>query len=257
MLRSMHELEAYAIGATDGPIGHVKDLYFDDEGWAIRYVVVDTGTWLSSRKVLISPSAMGQPNWADRILPVSITRQQVKNSPDIDTDKPVSRQHEMRYPGIYGDPSYWGRPGLWAGGACPGVMLAGVGDGGSSAEYRIAQEDHARAEVEARPRESGDHHLRSCKAVMKYHLKATDGGIGRLQGLLLDEESWVIQYLIVETGNTWLGHQVLVAPQCIQNVSWPDHMVSVSLTRQAVKKAPRYKSAVTLNRSEEIGLDMH
>ena len=91
MLRSMKDLENYAIRATDGNIGHVKDFYFDDEAWVVRYLVVETGTWLSSRKVLISPIAIGQLNWADKIPPVSITREQVKNSPDIDTDKSVSR----------------------------------------------------------------------------------------------------------------------------------------------------------------------
>jgi len=113
MLSSMEDLEHYAIRATDGAIGQVKDFYFDDEAWVIRYLVVDTGTWLSSRKVLISPIAIGEPNWAEKILPVSITKEQVKNSPDIDTDKPVSRQHERRYLGYYGYPYYWGGGGPW------------------------------------------------------------------------------------------------------------------------------------------------
>ncbi|MDA3920820.1 MAG: PRC-barrel domain-containing protein [Salinisphaera sp.] len=104
MLRSMETLEDCAIRATDGIIGQVKDFYFDDEAWAIRYLVVDTGSWLSSRKVLISPIALGQPDWAKKVLPVSITREQVKNSPAIDTEKPVSRQHEIRYLGYYGYP---------------------------------------------------------------------------------------------------------------------------------------------------------
>jgi hypothetical protein len=112
----MKDLEDYVIGAADGTIGHVKDFYFDDEAWVIRYLVVDTGTWLSSRTVLISPIAIGHPNWLEKILPVSITKEQVKNSPDIDTEKPVSRQHEIQYLGYYGYPYYWGGPGLWAGG---------------------------------------------------------------------------------------------------------------------------------------------
>ena len=88
MLRSMNDLEGYAIGATDGVIGHVKDLYFDDESWTVRYFVVDAGSWLSSRKVLISPFAFGKPSASEKVLPVSLTREKVKNSPDIDTDKP-------------------------------------------------------------------------------------------------------------------------------------------------------------------------
>src|ERR1700690_440690 len=99
MLRSMKELEDCAIRATDGIIGSVKDVYFDDKAWVIRYLVVDTGSWLSSRKGLISPIAIGPPDWIGKVLPVSITKEQVKNSPAIDPDKPVSRQHEIRYLG--------------------------------------------------------------------------------------------------------------------------------------------------------------
>jgi len=113
MLRSMDDLKDYTIHATDGNIGHVKDFYFDDETWAIRYLIVDTGSWLSNRKVLISPIAIRIPNWRDRVLPVSITKEQVRNSPDIDTDKPVSRQHEVEFQEHYNYPSYWGGAGLW------------------------------------------------------------------------------------------------------------------------------------------------
>ena len=141
MLRSMKNLEDYAIRATDGIIGHVKDFYFDDEAWVIRYLVVDTGTWLSSRKVLISPIAIGRPDWTVRVLPVSITKEQVKNSPDIDTQRPVSRQHEIGHLGYYGHPYYWGGAGLWGDGAYPGMMGTGLEDGGSDAKYRKAQAD--------------------------------------------------------------------------------------------------------------------
>src|SRR5271170_6267835 len=113
MLRSLKDLEDYAIHATDGVIGHVTDFYFDDDAWVVRYLLVETGTWHSSRRVLISPIAIGQPNWVERILPVSITREQVKNSPEIDTDKPVSRQHEVQFLGYYGYPYYWAGDGLW------------------------------------------------------------------------------------------------------------------------------------------------
>src|SRR5664279_428506 len=123
MLRSMNDLEDCVIHATDGSIGQVKDLYFDDKAWVIRYLVVDTGSWLSSRNVLISPIAIGHPNWTEKVLPVSITKEQVKNSPSIDTDKPVSRQHEMRYLGYYGYPLYWGGAGLWGGGMYPYIMM--------------------------------------------------------------------------------------------------------------------------------------
>ena len=257
MLRSMSDLEGYAIGATNGPIGHVKDVYFDDEAWVVRYLIVDTGSWLSSRKVLISPIAIGQSNWAERTFPVSITKEQVKNSPDLDTDKPVSRQHEMQYLTYYGYPFYWGGAGFWGPGIYPGMRSMGVGYAGSSSEYLTAPVDKAQLAREASQHENDDPHLRSGEAVMKYHIEASDGGIGHVQGLLIDEDTWAIRYLIVDTSNWWLGHQVLIAPKWIKNVRWPDNTVSVSLTRQAVKDAPPYNPALTLDRDEEIGLHKH
>ena len=207
--------------------------------------------------MLISPIAIGQPDWTNKVLPVSSTKEQVKNSPPVDTDKPVSRQHEIRYLGYYGYPSYWGGAGLWGSGAYPGMMLGGYG-GIPVAPYganREAQETYARAD-EARQQDE-DPHLRSCKEVMDYHIEASDGDIGHVQGLLVDEETWAIRYLIVNTSNWWLGHQVLIAPQWIKNVSWPKATVSVDLTRQAVKDAPPYDPTAQLDRMQETGLHEH
>jgi hypothetical protein len=257
MLRDIKDLEGFVVRATDGNIGHVKDLYFDDKTWAVRYLVVETGSWLSSRKVLISPMAIDHPDWAGRVMPVSITREQVKNSPDIDTDKPVSRQHEMQYLGYYGYPYYWAGDGLWGQGAYPGMMLLGLGAGGSDAAYRHAQAEDTRLESEGDESEDGDPHLRSCTALMKYHVEASDGGMGHVQGLLLDDDTWAIRYFIVDTSNWWLGHQVLIAPRWIRDISWADTTVAVNLTQQAVKDAPLYDPAVPLSRDQEMGLYKH
>ena len=253
MLRSIRNLEGFAVGATDGTIGHVKDLYIDDKTWAVRYLIVDTGTWLSSRKVLISPVSIDHPDWTGRVLPVSLTKEQVKNSPDIDTDKPVSRQHERRYLGYYGYPYYWAGDGLWGQGAYPGMLLMGLG-GGSDAAYRHAREEDDRAEAEGEEAQNGEPHLRSCNALMKYHVEASDGGMGHVQGMLLDDDTWAIRYLIVDTSNWWLGHQVLIAPRWIQGINWLDATVSVTLTQQAVKDAPLYDPAVPFSRDLEMAL---
>jgi len=257
MLHSMKDLEGFAIRATDGTVGHVKDFYFDDKSWAVRYLVVETGSWLSSRKVLISPIAVDHPDWGGRVMPVSITREQVKNSPDIDTDKPVSRQHEMQYLGYYGYPYYWAGNGLWGDGAYPGMLLMGLGEGGSDAAYRHAQAEDSRANTADEERRDADPHLRSGNSLMTYHVEASDGGIGHVQGLLLDDDTWAIRYFVVDTSNWWLGHQVLVAPRWIHDISWADSTVSVNLTQQAVKDAPPYNSAVPLNRDQEMGLHRH
>ncbi len=262
MLRRMNDLEDFAIRASDGFIGFVKDFYFDDEAWVVRYLVVDTGTWLSSRKVLISPIAIGLPNWAAKILPVSISKEQVKNSPGIDTEKPVSRQHEARYFGYYGYLPYWGGDGLWGGGAYPNLMLPSYAGFDSTphpeqSEAEKAFVDAAYVQAEEARHHDDDPHLRSAKAVIGYYIQATDGDIGHVQDLLFDEETWAIRYLIVKTSNWWLGHQVLIAPQWIQDVSWADATVSVNLTRQAVKDAPPYDPALQLNRRREAGLHEH
>ncbi|MEP7244471.1 MAG: PRC-barrel domain-containing protein [Gammaproteobacteria bacterium] len=256
MLRTLTDLTDYAIRATDGDIGHVKDFYFDDETWAIRYLVVDTGGWLANRKVLISPIAIGTANWADKVLPVAITREQVRNSPDIDTDKPVSRQHEMMYLGYYGYPYYWGGAGLWGMGPYPG-MLAGAGSLRSDAEFRAARSAEDRIHSDAAGSKDNDHHLRSCKAVTGYHIVATDGDIGHVQSLLVDEESWAIRYLVVNTSNWWLGHEVLITPRWIKDVSWSSATVTVDLSRQAIKDAPPYNSATQMDRKLETDIHEH
>ncbi len=256
MLRSIKDLEEYTIGATDGTIGQVRDFFFDDEAWVIRYLVVDTGTWLSSRMVLISQISLGQPDKAGKVLPVSITRAQVMNSPDIDTQKPVSWQHELQYFGYYGYPYYWGGGGLWGEGPYPDMMLSGYG-GFGSADATSLQVANTAERAELARRQGDDPHLRSSNKVMDYYIHATDGDIGHVQGLLVEEKTWAIRYLIVNTSNWWLGHQVLIAPQWIQDVSWLEATVSVNLTRQAVKDAPAYDPTMQLERHQEAALVKH
>jgi hypothetical protein len=259
MLRSTKDLLTYAVSATDGTIGHVQNFYFDDEAWVIRYLIVDTGTWLSRRKVLISPIAIGHPNRKEKVLPVSITKEQVKNSPDIDTDKPVSRQHEMQYLGYYGYSYYWGGAGLWGGGPSPNMMMPNFATARAAVPSDAERADAERAYVrtEAARDDNDDPHLRDCEAVLRYRIQTSDGDLGHVEGLLVDEETWAIRYIIANTSNWWLGHQVLIAPQWIQEVSWHDATISVNLTRQAVKDAPPYDPAVSLDREHEMCIYEH
>ena len=256
MLRSLQDLENYEIGATDGAIGHVKDFYFDDHAWVIRYLVVETGNWFSSRKVLISPISIHHPDWENKLLPVSITQAQVKNSPDIDTKKPVSRQHEMQYLSHYGYPYYWSGDGLWGSGMDPNAMAPGYADSDANRVKRdavtreVADTQHALLQGE-------DPNLRSCQAVVGHHIHAIDGEIGHVAGLLVDEETWAIRYIVIDTSNWWVGHQVLIAPQWITGVSWADQSVTVDLTRESVKTAPEFDTTQWLNRERETGLYHH
>ncbi len=245
MLRNAKDLRGYALRATNGEIGSVEDLYFDDEGWAIRYFVVDTGHWLRGRKVLISPLAVGHPDWMSRLLPVSITRAQVEHSPDVDTERPVSRQHEAAHLGYYGYRSYWEGGGSWGLGAYPGGLMPpspvdGVTNRGTPAT-------HAPDDV----------HLRSCRATIGHHIMARDGEIGHVEDLLVDELDWAIRYLIVDTSNWWGGHRVLISPQWIEAAHWSDATISVDLTREAVKTSPPYDATAQLERQQEQGMFEH
>jgi hypothetical protein len=248
MLRSMKAMEDYTIGAADGIVGQVKDFYFDDAAWVIRYLVVRTGEELHRRNVLISPISIGRPNWSEKILPVSLTRSQVQNSPDIDTDKPVSRQHEMGYLGYYGYGNYWGGGGLWGAGLYPDLLQAGL---------RINASTNVNRQSDEMRNQHDDPHLRSGNAVMRYYVHADDGDIGHVQGFLVDEASWAIRYIIVNTSNWWLGHQVLIAPEWIDHIDWPESKVLLSLTRQAVQGSPPYDPSVPLNREQEASISTH
>lgn len=253
MLRSLKDLENCEIGATDGNIGHVEDFYFDDHEWVVRYLIVDTGPWLFGRKVLISPISIAHPNWAERTLPVSITREQVENSPAIDTDKPVSRQYETEYLGYYGYPFYWGGTGIWGGGIYPyGMSAAEAG----AVPWR-EDLDGERARVERAKHLDDDPHLRSCREVVGYRLHASDGEIGHVDSLLVDEETWGVRYLVVNTSHWWQGHKVLIAPAWITDVRWLDESVTVGLSREAIQGAPVFDSTAELNRKRESALYEH
>jgi hypothetical protein len=247
MLRSTNVLKGYAIEATDGEIGLINNFFFDDEAWFIRYFVVDTGSWLSSRKVLISPIAVGQPNLTQRSLRVSITMEQVKSSPSIDTEKPVSRQHELRYAGYYGYPFFWEGYGLPGMGANPSFVMSGISGIPYAPHGDQIDANVAYTRVLEERRLDGDPHLRSCSEVMTYHIQATDGEIGHVHGLLVEAETWAVRYIIVSTSNWWIGHQVLVSPLSIESVYWRDRMVSVNLSRKAIREAPSFDATAVLD----------
>jgi hypothetical protein len=252
MLRSSKDLEHYAIQATDGLLGHIRDFYFDDQAWVVRFLVVETGGWLPNREVLISPISLGHCDHTKKVLPVSLTKAQVKGSPDIDTHQPISRQHEMGYLGYYGYPYYWGGNGLWGAGSFPSLMLTSVDDPDGQGEL-----SHASRMREAGSAAGDDPHLRSINAMHNYRIEATDGDIGHVKGFLVEEGTWAIRYLVVETGHWWSGHQVLILPEWIRAVSWLDQTVNVVVTRQQIKTAPTYDATLLLERKHEEVLFKH
>src|ERR1039457_4137580 len=198
MLTNATHLKGLVIRATDGELGTVDQLYFDDETWAIRYLAVETGGWLGGRPVLISPFSVVHADLLDKRLDVALTKKQVENSPDINTHLPISRQHEAAYLGYYGYPYYWGGPYMWGPAFYPVGLVSPVT---ASAE----------AMAEKIGRETTDSHLRSTEAVAGYSIEASDGEIGHVDGFVVDDEAWAIRYIEVATRNWWPGKKVLVS----------------------------------------------
>ncbi len=242
MLRPVTEYRGLSIEAKDGALGSLDDLYFDDENWTIRYFVVDTGTLLPGRKVLVSPFAVTGADWANRLLDLSLTREQIEKAPDIETDQPVSRQEQIRqeaiYHNYYGWRYYWGGTGLWGAAMMPGATRPG---------------DEVQAAAEAQF-ESADPHLRTAQETLGYYVEAKDGDIGHVEDFLVEDETWAIRYMVVDTRNWWPGKKTLVAPTWIDEIRWADSRVRVDLTREAVKSAPEYDPTAPIMRDYETRL---
>ncbi|HEV8585144.1 MAG TPA: PRC-barrel domain-containing protein [Methylomirabilota bacterium] len=239
MLIGAKELVGYHLAATDGAIGEVQTCYFDDVHWTVRYLVVDTGGWLSGRKVLISPMSVREVDRVGRRVIVALTRDQVERSPDIDTHRPVSRQHEISLLQHYGFPSYWYGPYTWG-----PVMLPAPPFPATDA---VREEMMARAEQD----NLEDAHLQSSKDVIPYAIQARDGTIGHVDDFLADDRAWSIRWLVVGTGNWLPGKQVLVAPEWVEDVAWNERAVRVSLTRAQIQGAPPYDRERPVEREYE------
>ncbi|MEO8025448.1 MAG: PRC-barrel domain-containing protein [Bryobacteraceae bacterium] len=244
MLVNSSDLKGLTIRATDGDLGTVEQFYFDDQNWTIRYLVVDTGGWLSGRRVLISPYSVWRPSWHEKRLDVSLTKSQVEQSPNIDTHKPVNRQHESTYLDYYGYPSYWGGPYLWG-----------------PAPYPMAPPPIPTTITGAVPERSGgqsqDSHLRMSDEVAGYHIEATDGEIGHVTRFVIDDQAWAIRYLEVSTKNWWPGKNVLVSPAWVKKVSWPESKVYVAVSRDSIQTSPDYEASMPIDREYETRLYSH
>lgn len=239
MLQPVKVLKKCGIRASDGDIGRVVDVFFDDQQWTVRYLVVDTGTWLPGRHVLISPFAIGRLVPDADVLTVPLTRRQVQESPDLETHQPVSRQYEEAYARYYGYPFYWGGSAMWGTASYPAQGHVPVPPPDrSQPEPVIAEERPVLEAIGAMNPE--DVHLRSCNDAEGYHIDASDGEIGHVEDFLVDDESWEIRYLVVDTSNWWFGNKVLISPKWVEAVSWADSKAVVNLTREAIRNAPAY-----------------
>ncbi len=242
MLLSIKHLSSYTIEAQDGNIGQVHSFFFDDQNWNVRYLVVDTGKWLPGRKVLIVPAALGRPEGRLRVFPVELTRQQIEESPDIDTDRPVSRQQEIELHSYYNWASYWGG-GAWEPTVSP---------------YASAMPPAARREVTEEgaegPEEQGNPHLRSTREVMDYKIHAEDGVVGHVDDIIANVEDWVIRYIVADTRKWLPGRKVIIPPEWVHEISWGASEIFVDVARQTVENSPEFDPATPVNREYEVQL---
>lgn len=239
MLRSVKEVFGYVLDARDGEIGRCKDFLFDDRAWTIRYMVADTGRWLPGRKVLVSPIALGEPEWRSRLFPVRLTKRQIEGAPSLEEDAPVSRQYEIRWTRYYGWPYYWTGSALWGTSPYPNAL-------------RLQQELTEAAENKSL--EDGDPHLRSAKEVTGYNLQATDREIGHVEDFILDDETWTLRYMVVDTRNWLPGRKVLLAILWIDSVDWAGQKVSVDLDSDRIRNSPKFDPSEPVNREYEVQL---
>ncbi len=239
MLHRLKTLKEYKLDSLDGEMGHVNDFYFDDRHWTVRYLVADTGSWLRGRQVLISPHALVAAIKEEKHIAVDLTRKRIEESPSLASDKPVSRQFEMDYYGYYGWAPYWGGALAWGHYPFPMALMDPAGDKSNS------------------PEKEWDSHLRSMREVTGYSIQADDGTIGHVEDFILDDETWTIRYLIVDTRNWWPGRKVLVSPRWIDKVSWSDSKVFIHLPCDAIKQSPEYTEESLITRDYETALHRH
>ncbi|MBD3335314.1 MAG: PRC-barrel domain containing protein [Candidatus Eisenbacteria bacterium] len=239
MLRGEREIQNFDIEARDGTVGRTGGFLFDDMNWTVRYLVVKTGGWLSGRRILISPAAIDEIDAAGGKLRLDLKRQQVENSPDIDVDKPVSRQKEEELHKYYGWIPYW--------------PMALPVTHGTTGQDTLASKEGRGDDIEEREAHK-DPDLRGTKEVRGYHIRARDGEIGHVHDFIIDDADWIVRYIVIDTSNWLPGRKVLISPDWIEELSWEEGRVSVDLTKESIQDSPEYDSSRPVERDYEKSL---
>ncbi|NDY72792.1 PRC-barrel domain containing protein [Desulfobacter hydrogenophilus] len=242
MLRSANELIGYKLSALDQIVGSCKDFLFDDRWWTIRHMLADTGGWLIGQKVLISPMSITKQDWKTRHIYLNITKEQIEKCPSPSEDETVSRAHERKISQYYRIPYYWVDSGLWGGTAYPEEM-----DREISKMIPHSQQEESD--------EEGENHLRSLKEVTGYYIKANDGNIGHVEEFIMDEKTWALRYVVVDTRN-WLpgGKKVLLPLKWAKSVSWANTEFEINLNKADIENGPEFdsKKPITIEYEAQI-----
>ncbi len=245
MLRSTRHIRGYDIVAKDDEIGDVHDFLFDDHSWKLRYLVIDTGNWLPGRRVVVSPESIESIDGVDEKVAVKLTKDEIRNSPGIANDAPVSRQHEIALADHFTWPRYWEE---FPSGVGVPPMIPSL-----QHEAAAAAPEGAGEELQARH----DPNLRSAAEVEGYHVAAKDGDIGHIDDFLMDDGDWTLHYLVVDTRNWLPGRKVLVAPAWARGIDWSDQKLLVDADRDVIKEAPEYKAGMEIDETLEHRIFEH
>ncbi|MBN1480783.1 PRC-barrel domain containing protein [candidate division KSB1 bacterium] len=230
MLRSIKSFKGFRLKATDGDIGHVYDLYFDDKDWIIRYLVAETGNWLLEKKVLLSPASLAEPQWESHEFPVLLTKNEIENSPDVSKDKPISKQKESELAKYYDWPIYWP-----------------IGHTGVPPHIHVVE----RTRGADKEQEEGDSSLRSFREVVGYSCHAIDDDFGHVSDFIVDDTTWSIRYLVISTRTILPGKKVLISPMWSEKIVWSERTIHLSLTKEAIKNSPEFDPGAPINRKYE------
>jgi uncharacterized protein YrrD len=243
MIYRLRNLFGLHIRATDGDVGSIKDIYFDDHSWTLRYLVVETGNFFAGRQVLISPVSVAAIDWDTRAVRVTLDMAQIRASPPTDTDKPVSRQHESDFFDYYGYPYYWTDPSLFLAATSMDRSI------GPAPVPCNAWGIHSHLPFDPR--------LRSAREVTGYALETTTERVGHVEDFLVDSISWAIRYLVADTRNWLPGRHVVIPPAWIRDVDWQLNTVRVDVSADSVKHAPEFDSDVEFSRANEATMYRH
>ncbi|HCY87133.1 MAG TPA: hypothetical protein DHV36_18515 [Desulfobacteraceae bacterium] len=245
MLRSANELIGYGLHAEEKEFGTCQDLLFDDRWWTIRHLVANTGKWLMGKMVLVSPMMIRKPDWKTRNILLNITTDQLENCPAPSEDEPVSREHERKMSKHFGYPLYWAGTGLWGPVTHPGAL--------SPAEQVPPEAVEAQEQTDGD--EDSQNHLRSVKEVMGYDIQARDGHIGHVEDFILDDVTWALRHVVVDTRN-WLpgGKKVILSLDWAKAVSWAKANFKIDLAKDEIKNGPEFDPEKPVNAEYETRL---
>ncbi|GGM42743.1 hypothetical protein GCM10011351_30870 [Paraliobacillus quinghaiensis] len=235
------------VSASDGELGGVKDIYFDDKLWTVRYLVVDTRKWLPGKKVLLSPISFDHVDIENGSLNVLASKETIKNAPNRDEDEPVSKQAEMELFNYYGWPNYsFGLggvvgPGPWGGYTYPQELV--------DAQNRGVLQDGVSED------DANEPNLRSVNEIdgsfFGYDVEASDGEIGHVTDFVIDDKNWKIYYIVVDTKGLLTSEHILLSTDWISNVEWESKKVSIDLNKEQFKKIKEFKTNEPITRAYE------